>query len=523
MRLELVVFYLLFSAVTAVSLAALWRRPAARQARLRRTLPILLVVGLVGLLSGLFLPEGAFSAIIGLQLLAWGLYLWGIALDWRLVGAAFFLLVALLFLPGSVGHGVLLWGLLTAVLLTLYHTLTSQPVATIPIYAPGKTTPYPQPVGIRGDLADKTIQAQRPILECLTDGLILSNDDGHILYANQAAAFLIGREAATLVGLPVTEILVHLPMLAAPPASDNNSSHTQRRYPERFKLNGRIIQGRMTVVYDQAGVAQGTLALLRDVTGEHQAEQSRDAFLSTISHELRTPLTAIKGYTELLNSGAGGALNSNQKKFVETIQRNVSRMVHLINSMIFATAVKSGRLEFTSDHANLPQIVQQIVREFLPRAEAGGQTIQIRLDEQVGVIQADPIHIATMLEELLSNAIKYNKNEGEIVLRAVLQADENVRQQFVLMSIQDEGIGINPEDRHRIFEEFVHLDKDEIQIRAGGVGMGLTVVRTLVEAYNGRLWFESAPAAGSTFYILLPVKQPDASALWQTLPHTEPA
>lgn len=517
MRPELFVFYLLFSLVTAVALLAL-RRPATRKARLKRVLPGLLAIGLIG--GGLSLIQTTLPAttFVLLQLLAWGLFLWGVLTDWRLGGVVFFVLLALAFIPGSPAAGVLSWGLLTAVALTLYHALANQPAATIPIYAPGKTAPYRQPAIVHGDVSTEAIQSQRPILECLTDGLILSGDDGLILYANQAAAFIIGQETASLVGRPITDILAHLPMLADRSVPPDKAGGQKRHLPERFELNGRIIQGRMTIIYDQAGVAQGTVALLRDITGEHQAEQSRDAFLATISHELRTPLTAIKGYAELLHGGAGGPLNESQQTFIQTIQRNVSRMVHLINSLIFASAVRSGRLEFTSDHANVPQIIQQIARELLPRAAANGQQIQVVLDEKVGVIQADPIHVATILEELLNNAIKYNKNGGEILLQAMLQADEADQQQFALVSIRDEGVGINAADQQRIFEEFVHLDKDDTQVRAGGMGMGLTVVRALVETYNGRLWLESIPNEGSTFYFLLPVKQPDPGTLWSHFP-----
>lgn len=516
MRLELSLYYLLFSLVTSVALLAL-RRRGLRKARLRQALLGLLVMGLVGGGLSLIRPDIPAYASGVWQLLAWGLFLWGAIRDWRVGSAAFLLLVALALIPGSPAEGLLSWGLLTAVVLTLYHTLTNQPAATIPIYAPGKTAPYRQPAGVRGDISAEAVQSQRPILECLTDGLILSGNDGHILYVNQAAAFIIGQEAPALVGRPITDILTHLPMLANRSVLPGNDGSSPRDLPERFEMNDRIIQGRMTILYNHDGVAQGTIALLRDITREHQAEQSRDAFLATISHELRTPLTAIKGYTELLHSGAGGSLNENQHTFLKTIQRNVSRMVHLINSLIFASAVKSGRLEFTSDHTSVPQIIQQIVRELSPRAAANGQQIQVVLDDEVGLIQADPMHVATILEELLSNAIKYNRSGGEIVLQAVLQADETDQQQFALVSIRDEGIGISPEDHQRIFEEFVHLDKDDTQVRAGGMGMGLTVVRALVETYNGRLWLESIPGEGSTFYFLLPVRQPDPGAFWPHL------
>ncbi len=165
-------------------------------------------------------------------------------------------------------------------------------------------------------------------------------------------------------------------------------------------------------------------------------------------------------------------------------------------------------------HTNIPQLVNQISRELMPKAAASGQRLIVDLDERLGVVQADPMHMATILEELLTNAIKYNKPGGEVHIHAVLQSDEAQQQEFMILSIRDEGIGIQPEDQAHLFEEFFHPEKEDIHIQAGGIGMGLSVVRSLLEAYNGRIWLESVPAQGSTFFFLLPVRQEDAAAMW---------
>jgi signal transduction histidine kinase len=284
-----------------------------------------------------------------------------------------------------------------------------------------------------------------------------------------------------------------------------------------FELNGRVIQGHMTIIYNDEGVAQGTVAILRDITSEFHAERSRDNFLTTISHELRTPLTAIKGYVELMANGTGGELNPNQQLFVKTIQRNVTRMVHLINSLIFASAVKGGRVEFTADQTNLPQLIQQISRELLPLAAQNGQQITMDVNGRLTNIQADPMHIAIILEELIGNAIKYNKQGGKIHIQATPQTDEANQNEFAIISISDEGVGIPPEIQTYIFDDFFHPDNNDTQVKAGGVGMGLSVVRSLIDAYNGRIWLESNPHEGSTFFFLLPIKQPEQGSLLQAI------
>ncbi|MCB8982984.1 MAG: PAS domain S-box protein [Ardenticatenaceae bacterium] len=508
-----VIYYVLSFVVTAVTLALLWRQDT-RQSRLRNALLGLLLVSAAGGGLAYWQPPGVLVYLLILQLLGWALFLWGAAvprLAWGL-GLLFLTIVALL--PQLPGWQILSWGLLTAVPLAAYFTWHQSASPAIPIFAPAKMTPFQQPARVRGDVSSSAVQSQQPILECLTDGIVLSGVDGAITYVNEAAAAIIGKDTSALIGHPVTDILTHLPMLATASQAETElmGSPLDRN---NFEINSRIINGRMTILYNHDGVVQGTVAILRDITTEFNAERSRDSFLTTVSHELRTPLTAIKGYAELLDSGAGGPLTETQKSFTQPIQRNVTRMVQLINSLIFAAAVRGGQMEFATDHTNVPQIINQIAREMTPKAATSGQQFIIQLDEHLGVIQADPMHIATILEELLANAIKYNKTGGKVHVYAGLQRDEGEQQEFVLISIRDEGIGIQPEDQTHIFDDFYHPDKMDAQVQAGGLGMGLSVVRALVEAYNGRVWLESTPGRGSTFFLLIPVHQSQTTSPWQ--------
>lgn len=500
-----------------ISIATLFvlRRQACKEETFIRILPVLMGLSFIGLILALIpltVPSFLFLLI---QLAAWAVFLWGLTINNRWI-AGFVLVGGLLFfIPGIPVMEILSWGLLTAVPLAAFLFLRQQPA--IPIFAPTKMTSLQQPQRVIGDTSLATIHTQKPILECLTAGIISSGIDGTIDYANQAASTIVGIEPSRLVGSPVTDILTHLPMLsnAAPQKSEERS--TSGMPLNSFELNGRVIQGRMTIIYNDDGAAQGTIAILRDITSEYYAERSRDNFLTTISHELRTPLTAIKGYVELLSSGAGGELNPNQQLFTKTIQRNVTRMVHLINSLIFASAVKGGRLEFTSDHTNLPQLIQQISREMLPVAAENGQQITMDVNGRLPNIQADPMHISIILEELIGNAIKYNKQGGGVHIQATLQSDEANQNEFAIVSVRDDGAGIPPEIQTYIFDDFYHPDSNETQVKAGGVGMGLSVVRSLIDAYNGRVWLESKPDKGSTFFFLLPVKQPEESVTLQAI------
>jgi PAS domain S-box-containing protein len=475
----------------------LWRQGRERSQFARALYALIVLQALASWLAYTGRLAGE-AAILGYQLVGWGILLWGLDVARKLIAGILAGAVALAFVPFIPILDIATWGFLTAVPLAAFAGQRHN----LPIITPRVTTPQFKPVGVNGNITADMIESQQPILECLADGVIFSGRKGLIEYANQAALAIIGLKANELEGHPVTDILVHLPMLA----SGSDTAHASTS----FEMNGRVIQGQMNIVYDTEGTVQGTVAVLRDTTAQYQAEKTRDRFLTTVSHELRTPLTAIKGYVELMNSGTGGSLNDTQKSFLNTIQRNVNRTVQLINNLIFASAVRGGRLEYRKGgYADLPQLIQQISREMQPKAAKDGQQIEIRIDDRLQTVQADPIHIATILEELVTNGIKYNRTGGRVQIGARLELDKTHQQAFAAVSVSDEGIGIAPEDQAYIFEDFYRMDEKEEQVRAGGMGIGLSIVRALVEAYNGRIWFESQPDQGSTFIFIIPTSQPE--------------
>ncbi|MFQ5398243.1 MAG: ATP-binding protein [Anaerolineae bacterium] len=479
-----------------VPIAAWLIRQGQGRGRFARALYFLMVFDLArGLLSYAGFLTNA-PLILALQLLSWLALSWGLSLDWRLAAIMVGGAAALVLLVPAVPAALLTWGFVAALPLAAAAFRRQQPdtLPSLPLQAQPDAPPAPgkQPVVVEGE-------QQRSILECLSDGVILSNQDGSITFVNQAALDLVGMSIEEMLGRPVTDILTRLPMLA--PTNGSPAS-------KRFEMNGRIIQGQANLIYDDNGVAQGAVATLHDMTAEFQAEQAKDSFLTTISHELRTPLTAIKGYVELLENGTGGPLTETQHMFTQTIQRNVARMVHLINSLIFASSVKAGRQEYRSGHTDFSQLIQQIAREMQPRAAEYGQQIKVDIDSKLQPIQADPTHMATIVEELVSNSIKFNRPGGVIQIKAALDTEPDQDQSFVVVSVSDEGIGIDPADHALIFQDFYRPDRHAVQIRARGMGMGLSIVRSLVEAYYGRIWFESAPDKGSTFTFIIPTQQP---------------
>ncbi len=486
-------YFTLLLIIIFITAGWLWQQGRQRN-RMAVALLGLTLLTTVGLILSFAILEPDSRLVMGWGLLAWGILLWGARLRWvyglaLLVAVVWFYLLSLLPVLD-----MLAWGLVTAVPLTAVISSQRKKVSIPPIIAAELASGYLHPVSMEGHISAEMVNSEHPILECLTDGLLVCGQSGLIMAVNQAATVILGLPEDEMMGRPVTEILVHFPQISTEEPVSNART---------FAMNGRTIQGQMNIIYDAEGSVQGTVFVLRDITGEYQARQAADSFLTTVSHELRTPLTAIKGYTELLELSLDTGADEKQLLFLNTIQRNVTRMVQLVNSLIFASSVKGGRLEYQPGYADLPQLIRQIVREMEPRAAKASQHIEIEIDSRLGQIEADPMHVATILEELITNGLKYGRDGGTLRVIANRESDE-----FAVVSVGDDGIGIAEEDQSRIFEQFFRPENRDEQLRTGGIGMGLSIVRALVEAYNGRIWFESIPDKGTTFTFILPTRQP---------------
>lgn len=452
-------------------------------------------------------------------LVGWAILLWGMGINlWQAVLVALPPFILAFALAEAVTLS-LLWGLVTAV-----------PVAFLLAYRypPPSTTdaaelPNSFSATTMGELPTKQPAHMQALFNVLDEGVVVGDEHGRVLYVNKHAAELIGTTPTEITGQHIMEVLAHLPMITPAPLTETTDSphlHIDEEapppaqpVPPPFEMNGRLIQGHMHVIYDNQQQLQYSVAILHDVTDSYQAQRAKTAFLTNISHELRTPLTAIKGYVELLDSNVSGELNQEQKLFVKIIHRNVMRMVQLINSLIFVSSVKGGTPKPRGAYADLRQLVSQIAREQEPLALRSQQEIITNIDPLVPPIQADSIHIATVLQELLHNSIKFNQPGGKIWISVGRQTESlgmslasGEPEDFVVVQIKDEGIGIAPADQLHIFDEFYRAEAADTAAK-GGMGVGLAIVRALVEAYNGRIWIDSELGMGSTFTLLLPTKQ----------------
>jgi signal transduction histidine kinase len=226
-----------------------------------------------------------------------------------------------------------------------------------------------------------------------------------------------------------------------------------------------------------------------------QADQLKDEFVALISHDLRTPLTSIMGYLELTMDDT--TLTHEQRSYLEVVERNSERLLHLVNDLLFVARLEAGQLELQPAELDLAAVVRQAVEEATPRARSKGIALSYEADD-VPAVSADRGRVFQLLDNLVSNAIKFTPEGGRVDVR-ILQRGEAVQ-----VEIEDTGIGIASGDQGQLFQRFFRTSTARDQ-QIPGTGLGLYIARAIVEAHGGEITVESEPGLGTTFRVDLPL------------------
>ncbi|MEO1399986.1 MAG: response regulator [Cyanobacteria bacterium J06635_1] len=272
------------------------------------------------------------------------------------------------------------------------------------------------------------------------------------------------------------------------------------------------------------GSFAGYIGTCIDISDRHEVEKLKDEFISVVNHELRTPLTSILGSLDLLASGVLRTQPEKGQRMLQIAAKNADRLVRLINDMLDIERIESGKMTMTKQVCDAAELMTTAVNEMQSLADqAGVNMLVMPLSVR---IWADPDRIIQVFTNLLSNAIKFSPGDSTVSLMVTVQseleplaglsapADDSplpIQTQQVVFQVQDQGRGIPPDKLKTIFGRFQQVDASDSRKR-GGTGLGLAVCRSIVQYHGGRIWVESRPDQGSTFFFTLPVL-PSASPM----------
>ena len=232
-------------------------------------------------------------------------------------------------------------------------------------------------------------------------------------------------------------------------------------------------------------------------------DEIKSNFISVVAHQLRTPLSGVKWTLSMLLNGDMGELNNDQKTFLMKTFESNARMITLVNDMLVADGIQSGRVHYGFKHVDIINLMDNVLFEVAPEAAKRHITITYKNKfENLPQAYIDPETMRAVLQNLLENAIKYTMDVGKIEIDVQKQKDEDT----LLISIGDNGIGI-PEDQAKdVFVKFFRA-RNAIKQETDGSGLGLYIAKTIVEKNGGKIWFESTEGKGTTFYFTVPVHE----------------
>ena len=350
----------------------------------------------------------------------------------------------------------------------------------------------------------RQVSVNRALLDAAPDGIRLADLHGEVLLENPAMVRLLETLGAAPPGGNLYDRAEASAALCADPAGFLAIASALRANPaltreDEFELvSGQVVRqfsAPVRIGSDDDPIA-ARIFVVRDVTVERRMERVKDEFVALASHELRTPLTSILGYLEALRDGAVGEVAPQQARFLDVIERNGERLRRLVDDLLDVARADAGRLGLAMDEVDLAAVVGDCVQAARPAAAEKGIELRSHGDDALPVL-GDQTRLAQVLDNLVSNALKFTPVGGTVAIRAWARGDE------VLCEVSDSGPGIPPSEQERLFERFYRGSQatdDAVQ----GTGLGLAITKMIVEAHGGRIDLDSEEGRGTRARFAIP-------------------
>lgn len=357
------------------------------------------------------------------------------------------------------------------------------------------------------DLNDKLKQAQAntegerrklsTVLSNMSDGVIATDRTGGIILMNEPASRLVGKSFEEVKGKSLLEVLE-----ISQKVVDISEIHETGSIIIDLSRNNQqlLLRANFSVIQDENEEMNGFITVLSDVTEQEKIERDRREFVQNVSHELRTPLTTMRSYLEALMDGDTWKDEEITPKFLGVTQNETERMIRLVNDLLQLSKMDNKDYKMHKEQIDFPAYLHQIMDRFEMNKKADLHLFR-HIPEQELHVYIDKDKLTQVLDNIISNAIKYSPEGGTITLGVEVKNDH------LKVHVTDQGVGIPKEQLKKVFERFYRVDKARSR-KLGGTGLGLAIAKEIIEAHNGKVWAESEEGKGTTILFTLPLLNP---------------
>lgn len=353
---------------------------------------------------------------------------------------------------------------------------------------------------------------EEAILLSIGDGLLATDEKGNITFINKMAENLLGKKSKEVVGknfftvipledekgmeIPLQKHPVNMVLVAGAATATLPTAYYKRKDTGRFPMSLMATP----VILDKKTI--GTIKVFRDITYEREIDKAKTEFVSLASHQLRTPLSTVNWYAEMLLEGDVGKLNEQQQKYLEEVYRSNQRMVELVNALLDVASLELGTFIIDPEPTDVCKLMENVIDEQKPQIDARKLRFSSSCAKNISLMQADPKLLRMVMQNILSNAVKYTPEDGNIDFTITLANKKNI-----LLKISDTGYGIPKNQQGKIFTKLFRADNVRDK-DTDGTGLGLYIVKSIIENSGGKIWFKSEGGTentGTTFFVSLPL------------------
>ena len=337
------------------------------------------------------------------------------------------------------------------------------------------------------------------IINSISDGILVINKRGQAVLYNPSALIFLQLPRIDIEEYIIDRLDPKIAKLVNKFLSKN--VYEKKSYSAQIELKPNrelFIEATSSPVPHPDGSLAGVVVVMKNITESKKLEHLKSQFVSMVSHELKAPIAAVYGYLRLFSDSSISLSQEQKTNYINRSQIRLDGLLKMVNDLLDISRMEMKTVQREIKNLNVPEIVTSIIELFQLEIKKKHLTLNFQTSDNLEPIKADNDEITRLFTNLISNAIKYNKENGAIDIK-IQSADK-----YILTSIKDSGIGMKPEEKQKLFQEFFRAKNDQTK-NISGTGLGLSIVKRIVDSYAGRIDVESEYGKGTCFNIYLPV------------------